>query len=150
MSDHGNFFTKCSSSRGTKGTCPRQPLRLRTPARGRKRCCCGPRQRCVPVREKSVKSEREELGASEAAGFSGRQPAFVPSVSPAPKGLLLQGQEVLGLAHCWRCSGSASEDCEQKEGPFLFENTVAMALSLSNGIFLATCHFCFSLFAFKL
>lgn len=144
MSAHGNFFTKCSSSPGAKGTCPGHPLRPRTPAPGRERCCAGPWQRRVPGRE--ITEMRKGRGGSERGREICRKPtSFCTECQPGPKGLLVQGQEVLG---CW--GASSREDVEQKEGPSLFKNTVAMALSPSNGIFLATCYFCFSLFAFQL
>lgn len=36
------------------------------------------------------------MGASEVVRFAESQRVSVPSVSPGPKGLLVQGQEVLG------------------------------------------------------
>lgn len=85
MSTHGNFFTKCSSSPGAKGTCPGHPLRPRTPAPGRERCCAGPWQRRVPGRE--ITEMRKGRGGSERGREICRKPtSFCTECQPGSEG----------------------------------------------------------------
>lgn len=129
----------------SKGNLPRAPPATEDPGAWPRALLCwavaAPR-----ARQREIPEMRKGRGGSERGREICRKPtSFCTECQPGPKGLLVQGQEVLG---CW--GASSREDVEQKEGPSLFKNTVAMALSPSNGIFLATCYFCFSLFAFQL